>query len=95
MAIGVTQARPYDLRHSFVSLLILEGRSVIDVAHQASHSAETCLLYYAHLFAELTPPVEWMAKRRSGRPAVGLVDAQRTQEPMTLRPPSFGSGSTA
>jgi hypothetical protein len=26
---------------------------VIDVAQQAGHSAETCLRYYAHLFAEL------------------------------------------
>ena len=51
-AIGRAKARPYDLRHSFVSLLIAEGRTVIDVAQQAGHSPETCLRYYAHLFAE-------------------------------------------
>jgi integrase len=53
--IGRPNARPYDLRHSFVSLLIAEGRTVIDVAAQAGHSPETCLRYYAHLFAELDP----------------------------------------
>jgi hypothetical protein len=46
---GQRRARPYDLRHSFVSLLIAEGRTVIDVAGQAGHSPETCLRYYAHL----------------------------------------------
>jgi integrase len=54
-AIGKAKARPYYLRHSFVSLLIAEGRTVIDVAQQAGHSAETCLRYYAHLFAEFDP----------------------------------------
>ena len=40
-AIGRLKARPYDLRHSFVSLLIAEGRTVIDVAGQAGQSPET------------------------------------------------------
>ena len=30
---------------------------MIDVAGQAGHSAETCLRYYAHLFAEFDPAV--------------------------------------
>ena len=33
------RARPYDLRHSFASLLLHEGRSVIYVARQLGHSA--------------------------------------------------------
>jgi hypothetical protein len=41
---------PYDLRGSFVSLLIPEGRTVIDVAAQAGHTPETCLRHYARLF---------------------------------------------
>jgi integrase len=56
-AIGELGAPPYDLRHSFVSLLIQEGRTVIEVAGQAGHSAEACLRYYAHLFAEFDPAV--------------------------------------
>lgn len=47
---GVT---PYKLRHTFVSLLIREGRPVVDVAAQAGHSPKVCLDNYAHLFAEL------------------------------------------
>ena len=46
-------ANPYSLRHTFVSLLIREGRSVVDVAAQAGHSPKTCLDHYAHLFSEL------------------------------------------
>jgi integrase len=72
-AIGRLKARPYDLRHSFVSLLIAEGRTVIDVAGQAGHSPETCLRYYAHLFAEFDPAVRVAAEEevRKARLAAG------------------------
>jgi integrase len=43
---------PYDLRHTYVSLLIHEGRSVPYVAAMAGHSARVCLERYAHAFAE-------------------------------------------
>ena len=46
---------PYDLRHSFVSLLIHEGRSIPEVARQAGHSVQTCLDNYAHVFEEFDP----------------------------------------
>jgi integrase len=51
-AIDLKGARPYDLRHSFVSLLIHEGRSVVDVARQAGHSPTMTLDVYAHVFDE-------------------------------------------
>ena len=38
-AVGLEHARPYDLRHSFASLLIHEGRSVMYVARQLGHDA--------------------------------------------------------
>lgn len=53
--VGLIGSRPYDLRHSFVSLLIQEGQTVVEVARQAGHSAETCLRYYAHVFADYDP----------------------------------------
>jgi integrase len=36
--------KPHDLRHSFVSMLIQEGRSIAEVAQQAGHSVDksTC-----------------------------------------------------
>lgn len=49
---GAAGARPYDLRHSFVSLLIAEGRSVIDVARQAGHNPTMTLQTYGHVFDE-------------------------------------------
>jgi integrase len=50
-AAGV-KAVPYDLRHTYVSLLIHEGRSVPYVAAMAGHSPRVCLERYAHLFGE-------------------------------------------
>ncbi len=47
--------RPYDLRHSFVSLLIAEGHNVVDVARQAGHSPKMALDTYAHVFEEIDP----------------------------------------
>ena len=44
---------PYALRHTYVSLLIRDGRNVIEVAKQAGHSPEVCLRTYAHAWAEL------------------------------------------
>jgi integrase len=49
---GGHNARPYDLRHSFVSLLIHEGRSIVEVARQAGHSPKVALDTYAHVFDE-------------------------------------------
>lgn len=54
-AAGVELARPYDLRHSFVSLLIAEGHSVVEVARQAGHSPKVALDTYAHVFEEADP----------------------------------------
>jgi hypothetical protein len=52
-AVGLDEARPYDLRHSFVSLLIHEGRTVVEVAAQAGHAPTMTLSTYAHVIAEL------------------------------------------
>ena len=53
-AIGAP-VRPYDLRHSFVSLLINEGVSIAEVARQAGHSPQTCWSTYTHVFDEFDP----------------------------------------
>ncbi len=45
--------RPYDLRHSFASLLLYEGRSVIYVARQLGHDAHLTLTRYGHVIDEL------------------------------------------
>jgi integrase len=50
---GVVHGRPYDLRHSFASLLLHEGRSVIYVARQLGHDARLTLGTYGHVIDEL------------------------------------------
>lgn len=50
---GAEGARPYDLRHSFASLLLHEGRSVIYVARQLGHGAELTMSTYGHVIEEL------------------------------------------
>jgi hypothetical protein len=50
---GLQRARPYDLRHSFASLPLHEGRSVIYVARQLGHGAELTMRTYGHVIEEL------------------------------------------
>ena len=52
-AAGVPEASPYTLRHSFCSLLLHEGRSVIYVARQMGHDAKLTLGTYGHVIDEL------------------------------------------
>jgi len=53
VAAGLARGRPYDLRHSFASLLLHEGRDVIYVARQLGHGAELTLRTYGHVIEEL------------------------------------------
>jgi integrase len=59
-------ARPYDLRHSFASALLHEGRSVIYVARQLGHDARYTLSTYGHVIDEL-----------DGQPQISAEDAIR------------------
>jgi integrase len=52
-AADLVGARPYDLRHSFASLLLHEGRSVVYVARQLGHDARVTLTTYGHVIDEL------------------------------------------
>lgn len=52
-AAGLPYQRPYDLRHSFASLLLHEGRSVIYVARQLGHGAELTMRTYGHVIEDL------------------------------------------
>lgn len=61
---GLETSRPYDLRHSFVSLLIWEGRSVAEVAEQAGQSVETCSRDYVHVFKDYDPALRVTASEQ-------------------------------
>lgn len=64
IAAGVPESTPYTLRHSFCSLLLHEGRSVIYVARQMGHDAKLTLGTYGHVIDEL-----------DGAPRVAAEDA--------------------
>jgi integrase len=44
--------RPYDLRHTFASLLLAEGRAIHYVAEQLGHGAAQTLRTYGHVIAD-------------------------------------------
>ena len=81
-AAGIDKARPYDLRHSFASLLLHEGRNVIYVARQLGHDARLTLTRYGHVMEELEDspqlPAEdaiWAAREGSSTRLVPAVAA--------------------
>jgi integrase len=82
--------RPYDLRHSFVSLLIREGKNILEVARQARHSPKMTLDVYGHVFEELEgakpiPAEEAIrAARRATlvRPHGGAVASSKNEAPL-------------
>lgn len=67
--------RPRDLRGSFVSLLVHEGRSIAEVARQTGHSPEVCLRDYAQVFDEQDPTKRMSAAEiiRAARAAADAV----------------------
>jgi integrase len=52
-AAGLDRARPYDLRHSFASLLLHQGMSVVEIAAQLGHQPTVTLDTYGHVIDEL------------------------------------------
>ncbi len=76
-AAGVERPRPYDLRHSFVSLLIHQGLSVVEIARQAGHSPQMTLSTYAHVLDELDPeqrlPADEQIRRARGGEEVSVL----------------------
>lgn len=52
-AAGLVKPRPYDLRHSFASLLFAEGVNPAEIAEQMGHSLQMLFSTYAHVMEEL------------------------------------------
>ncbi len=72
-------ANPYDLRHTFASLLIHEGRPVVYVAGQMGHASSTTTLdHYAHVYADaqLAPTAQMTAAIVAAR---GELDRNRVR----------------
>jgi integrase len=71
-------ADPYALRGSFVSLLVWEGRTMLEVAAQAGHGVDVCEMYYARIFEGYDP-----ARRTSAEAAI-LAARQTEGRPMDV-----------
>jgi integrase len=94
-AAGVERATPYTLRHSFASLLLHEGRSVIYVARQLGHDARLTLTRYGHVIDELEdePRVSAETSIRKARvpsefPAAHTTGQELPMELGGLEPPT-------
>lgn len=79
-AAGAANSRPYDLRHSFCSLLIAEGATAVEVAAQLGHSPALTWGTYSHVFEELSG-----ADRQS---AEDVIRAARAPEVSEKCPPN-------
>lgn len=70
---------PYDLRHSFVSLLLHEGVPLAQIAREAGHSVQTCASTYAQVMDELDPtervPAETAIRRARENPSLRVFCA--------------------
>ena len=66
--------RPYDLRHSFASLLLAEGRQPLYVARQLGHSVAVLFSTYAHLIDEYAeaPNIDVDCEIANARRQVGV-----------------------
>ena len=81
-AAGLPPARPYDARHTFASLLLHEGRSVVYVARQLGHAATLTLTTYGHVVDELED-----APRLSAEAAIRAARTHRMYAPGTHTAP--------
>jgi hypothetical protein len=95
-AADIDQATPYTLRHSFASLLLHEGRSVIYVARQLGHDARLTLTRYGHVIDELEDQPQVFAEQaireaRSLSVPRTADDARNDRAPETKKPRKSGA----
>jgi integrase len=88
LAAGPISSRPYDLRHSFASLLLAEGRSIHYVARRLGHSPALTLSTYGHLFAEYehADRIDAATEIAQAREALGHESRRRTPGARGRRP---------
>ena len=73
--------RPYDLRHAFCSLLIAEGRSIVEIAKQMGHAPTMTLDTYGHVIAEMDG-----SERVSAEELIKAARASHLQGDATAQP---------
>jgi len=96
-AAGLERFRPYDLRHSFVSLLLAEGKSIVEVAKQAGHSPTMTLATYGHVIEELDSSERHSAEdliREARAKFVRTTFAQTSRQPRTQKAKSLETATS-
>ena len=83
-SVGLEQARPYDLRHSFCSLLIHECATVVEIARQLGHSPTMTLNAYGHVFDELQGTERLSAEEQIRQARARHVSVLCPREPAAL-----------
>ena len=78
-AAGLEAMQPYDLRHSFCSLLLAEGRTAIDIAAQMGHSPTMTLETYGHIIEELEDTQRLSAEAVTGEARRQAVNFSSTK----------------
>jgi Phage integrase family len=99
---GIDRVTPYALRHSFASLLLHEGRSVIYVARQLGHDARLTLTRYGHVIDELEDQPRasaeasiCAARTRVPSPFPAPTNAAKPAPPRNDETPAASGGSEA
>ncbi len=64
--------------------MIFEGHTVVEVARQAGHSAETCLRHYARVFEEYDPSDRISAADQIRRAREQLANERQTGRQLGL-----------
>jgi integrase len=72
-----TGATPYDLRHSFASLMFHEQRNPLEIADMMGHSPQVLFSTYAHVIAELrgAAPISAEEQIQAARSRINDADA--------------------
>jgi len=70
-------ATPYDLRHSFASLMFHEQRNPLEIADMMGHSPQVLFSTYAHVIAELrgAAPISAEEQIKAARSSIRDEDA--------------------
>ena len=78
-AAGLEHTHPYACRHTYASLLLHEGRSVVYAAGQLGHDANLTLSTYAHTIAEFEDSPRLSAEAAIQAARAGRVPAEYPQ----------------
>jgi hypothetical protein len=76
---------PYAPRGSLVSLLVREGRTILEIAAQSGHGVDVCEMYYARIFEGYDPARRACSSASARRRARGAARSTSSTTPRNAR----------